>query len=90
MHTRAMSDFKHRSRVTIIEDILRSAWGSRGGSRKTQIMQTANLNYYQANKYLRLLMVNGLLHVDNEDRYRITNRGLEFVKILESLHLKLG
>lgn len=85
----SVSGFKHRSRVTIIKDILRSTHGSRRGSKKTQIMQSANLNYYQANKYLRLLMINGLLHVDNEDRYRVTDRGLEFVEILESLHLEL-
>ena len=89
MHARAISDFKHRSRVAIIQDILKSTWRSKKGTKKTRIMQSANLNYYQINKYLHLLMVNGLLNIDNEDRYRITERGFEFVRILESLHLEL-
>jgi predicted transcriptional regulator len=89
MRSRSMLGFKHRSRVIIIKDILKSTWSSKEGSKKTQIMQSANLNYHQVNKYLRLLMVNDLLYVDNEDRYRITDRGLEFVKLLDSLHLKL-
>ena len=84
-----MSTFGKRDRVTILMDILKSAGGSKDGKKKTQILQSANLNYNQANKYLELLMVNGLVLVDNEDRYRITSRGLHFVQTLESLNLRL-
>ncbi len=88
-YTADVSGFKHRSRVTIMKEILRSTRGSKKGSRKTQIMQSANLNYHQANKYLRLLMANNLLRVDGQNRYRITERGLELVKTLDSLKLNL-
>ena len=84
-----MSTFGKRDRVTIIMDILKSARGSREGKRKTQILQSANLNYRQVNKYLYLLLANGFVFVDGENRIRITNKGIQFVKTLESLQITL-
>jgi len=84
-----LSTFEKRDRVTIFMDILKSTRDSRKGKKKTQIIQSANLSHYQANKYLHLLLVNGLLFVDGEDRYRVTDRGAHFVKTLEALHLTL-
>ena len=82
-----MCAFKYRSRATIVKDILGAT--ARKGRKKTHIMQTAKVNYYQVNKYLSFLIVNGLIYVDHEDRYRMTDRGLEFYKALESLSSKL-
>ena len=81
--------FGKRDKVTIMIDILKTAKDSREGKRKTQIIQSANLNYYQVNKYLHLLMINGFILIDGANRYRVTDRGLRFVKTLESLNLTL-
>ena len=81
--------FGKRDRVTILMDILKSARRSREGKKKTQILQSANLNYHQVNKYLHLLMINGFVLIDGDARYRITDRGLQFVKTLENLNLTL-
>ncbi len=84
-----MSTFGKRDRVTIIRDILETAKKSKVGKKKTQIIQSANLNYYQVNKYMHLLLLNGFVFMDGNDRYRITNKGLQFVKTLESLNITL-
>lgn len=84
-----MSTFRHRDRMTIFAEILKTTKESRNGKKKTNIMRSANLNYHQANKYLHLLLVNGLLCLDSDDRYKPTKKGLEFVTNLESLNLRL-
>lgn len=83
-----MSSFGKRDRVTILKDILEAARRSKEGRRKTQLIQTANLNHNQVTKYLNLLLVNGLV-ISCDDKYRITERGLHFVKTLESLNITL-
>ena len=87
--------FKYRDRVTIIGDILKTVKNSSGkGKRKTQIMQSANLNYDQVNKYLALLISNGYLkpecsEIHKGPVYRATSKGLDFVKFLEAEGLGL-
>jgi predicted transcriptional regulator len=83
-----MSSFGKRDRVTILKDILEAARRSKEGRRKTQLIQSANLNHNQVTKYLNLLLVNGLV-ISCDDKYRITERGLHFVKTLESLNITL-
>lgn len=78
-----------RDRMAIFAEILRTTKDSRRGKRKTEIMRSVNLNYHQANKYLHWLLVNGLLHLDSEDRYKTTKKGLELIETLESLDLRL-
>jgi len=89
-------EFKYRGRVSIIGDILKTVRDSSGkGKRKTQIMQSANLNYDQVNKYLAFLISNGYIKVERSEMhggpvYRATSKGLNFVKLLleaESLRL---
>lgn len=84
-----MSTFRHRSRLTIFADILKTTKESREGKNKTDIMLSANLNSSQANKYLDLLLINGFLRLDTKDRYKITKKGLEFIRTLESLNPRL-
>jgi len=84
-----MSTFRNRSRLTIFADILKTTKESREGKNKTDIMLSANLKYPQANKYLDLLLINGFLRLDTRDRYKITKKGLEFIRTLESLNLRL-
>ncbi len=87
-HFTLMSSFGKRDRVTILKDILEAARRSKEGRRKTQLIQSANLNYSQVTKYLNLLLVNGLV-ISCDNRYRITERGLNFVRTLESLNITL-
>jgi len=84
-----MSKFTHRDRLTILAEILKTTNESGKGKSKTNIMQSVNLNYHQANKYLRLLLINKLLCIDSKDRYKPTKKGLELIRTLESHNLTL-
>ena len=81
--------------MSIISDILKTVkYSSRKGKRKTQIMQSANLNYDQVNKYLALLISNGYIAAERSEIhrgavYRATSKGLDFVRILEAENLML-
>lgn len=87
--------FKYRDRVTIIGDILKTIiYSSRKRRRKTQIMLSAKLNYGQVNKYLALLITNGYIEAERSEMhrgpvYRVTSKGLNFVKIVEAENLRL-
>jgi predicted transcriptional regulator len=79
--------FGNRTRVEILGSILKVA-GS--GSLKTHIMYKANLSHRQLEKYLGFLEDKGLLtnFVDEEtgtNMFRVTERGIEFLK--EFTHL---
>jgi predicted transcriptional regulator len=88
-------NFKYRDRVSIIGDILMSIKNSaEKGKKKTQIMQSANLNYDQANKYLALMISNDYIREENtptrrERLFKATSKGLNFIEILESENLTL-
>lgn len=84
-----MSTTMYRDRLTIFAEILKTTKESKIGKKKTNIMRSVNLNYTQANKYLNLLLINGLLYLDSNNRYRTTKKGLELVTSIESLNLKL-
>ena len=84
-----MSTFRHRDRMTIFAEILKTTKESKRGEKKTNIMHSVHLNYYQANKYLHLLLINGFLYIDSADRYKTTKKGLEFIKTLETLNLRI-
>ena len=77
------SSFKYRDRMAIIGDILKSVNGKRRGRLKTQIMQSANLNYTQTTKYLSYLMGCGLIEVNDGTVYTITSKGYEFLQLVE-------
>lgn len=75
--------FKYRDRMTIIGDILKSLKNSRDGKTKTQIMQSANLNYIQLNRYLRYLLHYGFLKITEKGKIEITEDGARFLLFLE-------
>lgn len=75
--------FKYRDRVTIVSDILQSVRTSKEGRKKTQIMQSANLNYAQTKKYLNYLTDCGFLKVTDRQIYVITGKGSEFLLIAQ-------
>lgn len=47
-----MAQFKHRAPRDICADILKTVGKSKRDKRKTNLMQSANLDYNQVNKYL--------------------------------------
>jgi predicted transcriptional regulator len=73
--------FKYRDRVSIISDILKAVKDSPGkGKRKTQIMQSANLNYLQMKKYLNYLLNCGFLVLTEKETYVVTAEGSRFLQ----------
>ena len=79
--------FKYRDRVTIIIDILNSIRRSRQGKKKTQIMQSANLNYGQMKRYLNYLTNQGFLEVNGRRTYVLTSKGSEFLSVGETQNI---
>jgi predicted transcriptional regulator len=71
----------NRTRIEILASILNVASKD---SLKTHIMYRANLSHKQLKKYLTFLESNQLLEETNDPeighRYRITQRGIEFLK----------
>lgn len=83
LHFDVWRAFKYRDRVTIMSDILKTVKQSREGRRKTQIMQSANLNYIQTKKYLNYMYNCGFLVVTQRETYMITEKGSKFLQLLE-------
>jgi predicted transcriptional regulator len=81
--------FKYRDRVSIISDILTTVKNSRKGRRKTQIMQSANLNYNQTRKYLDYLLTCGYLVVTEKETYLITNEGSRFLQLFDLQRIRM-
>jgi len=81
--------FKYRDRVSIISDILTTVKNSRKGRRKTQIMQSANLNYTQTKKYLGYLLTCGYLVVTEKETYAITNEGSRFLQLVDLQRIRM-
>ena len=78
-----LSTFKYRDRMAIIGDILKSVKESKNGRKKTQIMQSANLNYGQTRKYLSYLINRGFITATDRQTYILTNKGTEFLYLVE-------
>ena len=82
---------RRRSSVEVIADILRL-----GQAGKTEIMYSANMSYFQLQKYLKYMLKLGLIDKVEIDKpgvtYRVTEKGLELLKsiegVLELLQLK--
>ena len=76
----------NRTRVEILANILQVASNR---TLKTHIMYRANLSHRQLEKYLSFLEANGMLeHVLDEDevtKYRVTQKGIDFLKDYERL-----
>jgi len=71
-----------RSRFEIIGEILSlTADGAGNGAVKTLIVYRANLNFNVANRYLNLLLREGLVSVvrGSAVKYKITEKGAKFL-----------
>jgi len=67
---------KYRHKLQIIADIL-SIVGK--GARRTHVMFQANLSYRLLCRYLYIVTGAGLVNCENEDCYKLTPRGKEFL-----------
>jgi predicted transcriptional regulator len=82
---------RRRSSIEVIADMLRL-----GEAGKTEIMYSANMSYFQLQKYLNFLLNLGLItkvKLGNPSvTYRVTRKGLKLLRqidsILEMLELK--
>jgi len=68
---------KYRNRLEIIADILSIV---EDGARKTHIMYEANLSYSLLNKYLKTIVSAGLVTLDGNGVYQITDKGRLFLE----------
>ncbi len=77
-----------RSNIEIIADMLRL-----GEAGKTEIMYSANMSYFQLQKYLNFLLQLKLIDkvtVGNPTvTYRVTKKGLRLLKNIDSIHQML-
>jgi predicted transcriptional regulator len=83
---------EHRTRLNIIADILEVAIDE---PFRTHIMYRANLSHAQLKSYLNLLLEMGFLAVvadsiDARPRYRVTEKGLQFLKDYAKLNRLLS
>ena len=82
---------RRRTSLEIIADMLRL-----GEAGKTEIMYSANMSYFQLQKYLNFLLERGLIDkvtLGNPSvTYRVTKKGLKILRnidaILEALELR--
>ena len=77
------SNFKYRDRTAIMLDIMSTIRKYPVGKKKTQIMVGAKLNYNQTEKYLNFLVSEGLVSLSDRRMYKLTNKGLDFLQIIE-------
>ena len=73
---------RYRSRSEIVSAILEAA---NGGTTKTKIMYKAFLSYAQLKEYLAILIENDLLEIVEEGTFRTTQKGMQFLKITDTL-----
>lgn len=74
---------RRRSRIEIIGEILSLA---ANGARKTSIVYRANLNFNLVNRYLNLLIQEGMISLaSGSGKYKTTEKGLEFLDALKNL-----
>lgn len=68
---------KNRTSLEIVRDMLSVATES---SRKTRILYDAHLNYRLLEKYLKILLENGLLKPVDDSCYLVTGKGKDFLQ----------
>ena len=71
-----------RNDIDICADILKTA---RSGVNKTRIVYNANLNFNIVEKYIRRLVDNGLLQLDDGRTFLTTEKGVQFLHRYEKL-----
>ena len=73
----------NRGRTEIVSNILDAA---NGGVTKTKIMYKAYLSYNQLREYLSVLIENNLIeYIDGTQTYKITEKGLHFLKMYNEI-----
>lgn len=80
---------KNRSRVEILYDVVSAA---KSPAKKTHLMYRGNLSYVQLEQYLDFILRNGLLEgvaSDEGKYYRITVKGVEFLRLFEDMQRML-
>ncbi len=79
-----MSTERRRSNIEVIADMLRL-----GEAGKTEIMYSANMSYFQLQKYLKFLLQLGLIDkvtMGNPSvTYRVTKKGLRLLRNIDSI-----
>ena len=68
---------KYRNNVELVGDILAVA---RDGALKTQIMYRANLSFKLLEKYMNVVLNAGLVMLNHDGRYLITEKGILFLE----------
>ncbi len=82
---------KYRSRTEIIHNILQIANSDGNGASQTKIMYNAFLSYSQVKDYLTILIEKSLLQHDiGNQRFRITEKGLNFLQLCDQLGNLIG
>ena len=71
-----------RNSLDVSVDILEAALG---GANKTRIVYKSNLNFEIVKGYMRNLMGNGLLEVNDDGKFVTTKSGLKFVRDYRNL-----
>ncbi len=75
----------YRTHISIIADILDTArecsYDGNEGATVTHLIRRANVPYRRLSSFMSTLMASGLLHeLPGESRYRISEKGIEFLK----------
>jgi predicted transcriptional regulator len=78
--------FSNRSRLSIIYQILWICQDTQVS--QTKLMYKANLSYFQLKKYVKTLMIKGLLQEtvqDGKKSYQSTSRGRQYIEAFRDL-----
>ena len=79
-----MSTERRRSNIEVIADMLRL-----GEAGKTEIMYSANMSYFQLQKYLKFLLqlelIDKVTMGNPSVTYRVTKKGLRLLRNIDSI-----
>ncbi len=77
-----------RTKEEVIINVLEACLA---GSNKTTVVHRCNLNFNTVTPYLEILMKNKLIELidDNSVKYKITDKGKEFLAMLKEIHALL-
>ena len=79
---------KYRTKIEIMAQILQTANGH--STHKTRLMFSVYLSYEQLKEYLSTLVQSGLIErIENTHKYKTTEKGLKFLKLLEYMEGEL-
>jgi predicted transcriptional regulator len=80
-----MGETMKRNKHQIISEILKIC---RNGANKTRIVYQANLNFRTANPYLKVLIENNLINLD-QGKYQTTQEGMNLLERINQVTEKL-